>query len=113
MRLRSAFTAASALMLALAVAAPASAATGRFTYSYKTTGGYEVNGFLTNPQSRGCVNLPMAGSGGRSAAYSPRNLTDATAVVFREADCDGDDFYSLGPGASGSERLQVRSVLFS
>ncbi len=113
MRLRSTLTAASALALALTIAGPAWASHGRFTYSYKTADGAEVVGFVNDPPSRVCLDLPMRGSDGRSAAYAPRNMTDATATVFAQAGCEGMDFYSLPPGAGASDRLQVRSVVFS
>jgi hypothetical protein len=114
MRLQSAVAAAAgALMLVLAVPGSASAATGQFRYSYETAEGYEAVGFMNDPASGRCINVQGAGSDGGSAAYAPRNLTDATATVFLRADCEGDAFYSLRPGAGASERLLVRSVVFS
>lgn len=114
MRLHSAVAAAGgALMLVLAVPGSASAATGQFRYSYQTADGYDAVGFINNPESRRCINIQGADSDGTSAAYAPKNLTDATATVFLEADCMGDIFYSLRPGAGASERLLVRSVVFS
>ncbi|MFD0888641.1 hypothetical protein ACFQ08_29245 [Streptosporangium algeriense] len=103
----------SALMLVLAIPGSASAATGQFRYSYQTADGYDAVGFINNPQSGRCIEIRGAGSDDTSAAYAPKNLTDATATVFLEAGCRGDAFYSLRPGAGASERLLVRSVVFS
>ncbi|MFJ3586111.1 hypothetical protein ACIPPS_28335 [Streptomyces sp. NPDC090127] len=59
-----------------------------------------------------CVALPEVADPDTSApAHSPRNGTDAPAVVFTESDCTGDSF-TLRPGGQASERLKVRSVLF-
>ncbi|MEV4477760.1 hypothetical protein [Nonomuraea sp. NPDC049504] len=114
MRLHSALAAVGgSLVLVLAVPASASAAMGQFRYSYQTADGYDAVGFINNPQSRTCIDLQRAGSDGTSAAYAPKNLTDSTATVFLEAGCRGDVFYSLRPGAGASERLLVRSVVFS
>ncbi|MFF4415763.1 hypothetical protein ACFYY8_24815 [Streptosporangium sp. NPDC001559] len=114
MRLHSAVAAAAgALMLVLAVPGSASAAVGQFRYSYKTADGYDAVGFINNPESRKCIDIQGAGSDGTSASYAPKNLTDSTATVFLEAGCTGDAFYSLRPGAGASERLLVRSVVFS
>ncbi|MEV7802818.1 hypothetical protein AB0O28_07705 [Microbispora sp. NPDC088329] len=114
MRLHSAVAAAGgALMLVLAVPGSASAATGQFRYSYKTADGYDAIGFFNDPESGRCIDIKGAGSDGTSAAYAPKNLTDSTATVFLDAGCMGDVFYSLRPGAGASERLLVRSVVFS
>nr|PPQ62663.1 hypothetical protein C5F59_36010 [Streptomyces sp. QL37] len=91
----------------------ASAATGQFRYTYETDEGYEAVGFLNAPASRQCINLPGAGSDGLPPAYAPKNLTDATATVFLGADCEGGVHYTLRPGGGASERLKVRSVVFS
>ncbi|MDT0615841.1 hypothetical protein [Streptomyces lancefieldiae] len=104
---------AGALVLLIAVPGPASAATGQFRYSYTTAEGYEAVGFLNNPASGECINLPAPGSTPGSPSRAPQNRTDATATVFLEADCDGDTYYSLPPGTGASDRLLVRSVVFS
>ncbi|MFF7098156.1 hypothetical protein ACFY9A_38115 [Streptomyces rubradiris] len=44
---------------------------------------------------------------------APKNLTDSTATVFLDADCEGDTYYTLRPGAGASDRLLLRSVVFS
>lgn len=113
MRSHSALAAAGALMLVLAVPGSAWAATGQFRYSYQTADGYDAVGFINNPPSRTCIDIQGAGSDGTSAAYAPKNLTDATATVFLERGCAGDVYYSLRPGAGASDRLLVRSVVFS
>ncbi|MEV0256987.1 hypothetical protein AB0H82_22350 [Streptomyces sp. NPDC050732] len=115
MRLRRSATAAlGALTLALTVPTSASAADGQFRYTYLTDEGYEAVGFLNNPPSGECINLYGVGSNDLRPGYSPKNRTDATAVVFLNADCKGDTFFSLRPHTGGgSERLKVRSVVFS
>ncbi|GAA3006985.1 hypothetical protein [Streptomyces fulvorobeus] len=114
MRLRSALAAsAGALALLLATPGPASAASGQFRYTYTTTDGYEAVGFMNNPDSGTCINIQGPGSEPGSAAYAPHNRTDATATVFLEAGCEGDAFYTLRPGGGASDRLLVRSVVFS
>lgn len=115
MRLRTISTAAvCALALLLSTPGSASAATGQFRYTYVTDEGYEAVGFMNNPPSEECINLPFVGSNDLRPGYAPKNRTDATAVVFRDADCEGDAWFSLRPfTGGGSDRLLVRSVLFS
>ncbi|MET9147724.1 hypothetical protein [Streptomyces sp. SAT1] len=103
----------SAFVLLMAVPGSASAATGQFRYSYTTAEGYEAVGFLNNPASGECVNLPAPGSAPGTASRAPKNRTDATATVFLDADCEGDTYYTLRPGAGASDRLLLRSVVFS
>lgn len=69
---------------------------------------------LDDPASGECHTLPeVANPAASSPAHSPRNRTDATAVVFTEPDCEG-DWFSLRPHTGyGSERLKLRSVVFS
>ncbi|GHG78433.1 hypothetical protein GCM10018980_77120 [Streptomyces capoamus] len=100
---------------ALLVAAPGSAfaATGQFRYTYTTTDGYEAVGFLNNPPSGQCINLQGSASEPGSFSRAPKNRTDATATVFLDADCEGDTYYILPPGTGASERLLLRSVVFS
>ncbi|MBW5420300.1 hypothetical protein GKQ77_01775 [Streptomyces sp. BG9H] len=111
---RSATAALGALALVLAAPTSASAADGQFRYTYLTEEGYEAVGFLNNPPSGQCINLHGVGSDDLPPGHSPKNRTDATAVVFLNADCEGDVFFSLRPHTGGgSERLKVRSVVFS
>ncbi|MEE1752332.1 hypothetical protein [Streptomyces sp. SP18CS02] len=113
-RLRTSLAAAlGALTLLVAVPGPASAASGQFRYTYVTDEGYEAVGFFFDPPSGQCVNLPGAGSDDLPPAYAPKNLTDASATVFLAAGCAGDTFYTLRPGGGASDRLLVRSVVFS
>ncbi|MEU6667960.1 hypothetical protein [Streptomyces sp. NPDC046727] len=105
--------AASAFVLLAAVPASASAATGQFRYSYTTAEGYEAVGFLNNPASGECINLAAPGAAPGAASRAPKNYTDATATVFLDSDCNGDTYYSLLPGKGASDRLLVRSVIFS
>lgn len=49
----------------------------------------------------------------RTTSRAPRNRTDATAVVFPDDDGEGDTSHTLKPGAGASERLLLRSVVFS
>ncbi|WP_369203101.1 hypothetical protein [Streptomyces sp. PU-14G] len=104
--------AASALVLLVALPNSASAATGQFRYTYTTEEGYEAVGFLNHPDSGQCIDLPAPGSAPGSASSAPKNHTDATATVFVDADCEG-AYYVLPPGKGASDRLQLRSVVFS
>ncbi|MEW2413727.1 hypothetical protein AB0953_08390 [Streptomyces sp. NPDC046866] len=114
MRLRNAAIAAfGALTLALTIPASASAAMGDFFYLYSGLDGRPQVGVLENPVSEECFTLPeVADPNASSPAHTPRNLTDSTAVVFTEPDCTGAS-YSLRPGGRASERLLLRSVVFS
>ncbi|MFI8951433.1 hypothetical protein ACIGO6_33605 [Streptomyces sp. NPDC053750] len=103
----------SAFLLLVAVPGSASAATGQFRYTYNTADGYEAVGFLNNPASGECINLPAPGSAPGAASRAPKNYTNATATVFLDADCEGDTYYTLSLGAGASERLLLRSVAFS
>ncbi|MFJ8884935.1 hypothetical protein ACIRJR_16210 [Streptomyces sp. NPDC102402] len=114
MRLRHhAVAALGALALVVTLPTSASAAEGQFRYTYETDEGYEAVGFLNDPPGGECISLPGADSDALPPAYAPKNLTDATATVFLGADCEGDVYYTLRPGGGASERLKVRSVVFS
>ncbi|MEU7044766.1 hypothetical protein AB0A77_27415 [Streptomyces varsoviensis] len=115
MRFRT-FTAAVVSGLALLAVVPgsASAAEGQFRYTYRTAEGYEASGYLNDPGSGRCINLRGVGSDALPPGYSPKNRTDRTATVFLHANCVGDEYFSLRPHTGGgSERLKVRSVVFS
>jgi hypothetical protein len=101
-------------MLVLAAPTIADAATGGFTYRFVDSYGITQESTLDNPPSRECITLPeVADADGSAPADTPRNATNATAVVFSEPDCQG-DYFSLRPlTGHGSERLKLRSVLFS
>ncbi len=101
--------------LALAVALPASsagAATGPFSYVYDDGTGPRM-GLLADPPSWECITLPEVADEAVPPAHTPRNYTASTATVFAGADCTG-DYFNLRPnGGHASERLKVRSVVFS
>ncbi|MGW4599239.1 hypothetical protein ACWEOA_28665 [Streptomyces sp. NPDC004457] len=103
----------SAFVLLLAAPGSASAATGQFRYTYTTADGYEAVGFLNNPPSGECINLQGPASEPGSASRAPKNRTNATATVFLDANCEGDTYYTLPPGTGASDRLLLRSVVFS
>ncbi|MDH6574492.1 hypothetical protein [Kitasatospora sp. MAP5-34] len=112
MRLRNAVVAAvSALGLVLAVPGSALAATGQFRYTFINPDGYEMVGFMNNPPSGECLNLP-----GRDddlpPAFAPQNRTDALAIVYVGTDCHGAR-WPLHPGIGASDRLVLRSVEFA
>ncbi|MEU8960663.1 hypothetical protein AB0C89_03015 [Streptomyces sp. NPDC048491] len=99
--------AAGALLLALAVPSSAHATTGDFFY--KTGTGREAA--ISDPVSARCVNLP--GTSTNSPGHSPRNFTTSTATVFLEADCEGDTYFVMKPGAKLGDKLKLSSVVFS
>ncbi|MEU1472857.1 hypothetical protein ABZ434_32170 [Streptomyces sp. NPDC005761] len=105
--------AAGAVVLLVAVPGSAFAASGQFRYSYTTADGYEAVGFLNNPASGQCINLATPASEPGTVSRAPKNHTDATATVFLGSDCEGGTYYILPPGKGASERLLVRSVVFS
>ncbi|MFE0192423.1 hypothetical protein [Streptomyces sp. NPDC058989] len=115
MRLRRAATvAATALALALSLpASSAGAATGTFSYVYEDLGGGSHLSVLPDPPSRQCITLSKVASESAPPSHSPRNDTGSTATVFTGAHCDG-DYFTLRPnGGHASERLKLRSVVFS
>ncbi|MGW1818660.1 hypothetical protein ACWCQM_34500 [Streptomyces sp. NPDC002125] len=114
MRLRSAFTAVlGAALLIAATPASASAASGQFRYDYLTTEGYEATGFLNNPPSDQCLDLPGVDQNSPEPGHSPKNRTDAWATVFTDLNCQGDSFTLRPQTGGGTERLKVRSVIFN
>ena len=110
MRIRTTIAAAAcAFGVALSFPVSAHAADGPFFYTY---GGGQV-GVLESPVSGECITLPEVADPGVPPADSPYNGTDATATVFSGVDCTG-DYFSLRPnGGHASERLKLRSVVFS
>ncbi|MFG3256758.1 hypothetical protein [Streptomyces sp. NPDC048172] len=114
MRLRTTVgTGLGAVALALALAAPAAAATGTFSYLYESHMGPQI-GVLEDPPSRECLTLPEAADPiDQPPAHTPRNRTDATAAVFSGPDCTGAHFSMRPFTGYGTERLKVRSVVFS
>ncbi|MGW5865293.1 hypothetical protein ACWFRJ_24310 [Streptomyces sp. NPDC055239] len=115
MRLRHSLTAATgAAVLILTVPGSAYAADGDFSYTYVSSAGNEGWVTLHDPAGGECITLPEAAQEyTQPPAHSPKNRTDSYAVVFTNADCSGDNF-TLRPYTGGaSERLKLRSVLFS
>jgi len=103
-----------ATTLLLTVPGSASAANGTFRYTYVDETGMDQTGTLHDPSSGECVVIPEAEiEYFQESAHSPKNRTDATAVVFTNADCTG-EWFSLKPYTGGaSDRLKFRSVVFS
>ncbi|MET9375879.1 hypothetical protein ABZX98_17280 [Streptomyces sp. NPDC002992] len=114
MRLRALATATACGLAVLFASAPsASAAEGQFTYLYNAPAGPAQLGVLTDPPSGVCLTLLEVAPEWTPAAHSPRNHTGSTATVFTGANCEG-DWFSLRPhGGHASERLKLRSVVFS
>jgi hypothetical protein len=115
MRLRHSLAAAAgAAVLILTVPGSAYAAEGDFSYTYTDGHGEQKRATLHDPASGECVTLPEAAQEyTQPPAHSPKNRTDSFAIVFTNADCSGDQF-TLRPHTGGaSERLKLRSVLFS
>lgn len=114
MRLRHAALAAfGAFTLLLTVPASASAATGEFQYTVSGLDGSPLTVVLEDPVSGECITLPeVADPSASSPAHSPRNRTDEVAIVFTEPDCTGREFRLRPRTGYGTERLELRSVLF-
>ncbi|MFJ9942400.1 hypothetical protein [Streptomyces erythrochromogenes] len=69
---------------------------------------------IEDPVGEGRITLPeVADPGAGAPAHSPRNRSDATAMVFTEPDCEGDHVTLRPRTGYGSERLGLRSVVFS
>jgi hypothetical protein len=86
---------------------------GEFRYTYHDQAGLAREARLVDPPSRECITLPEVADEAVPPADSPRNDTDATATVFTNDDCSG-DYFSLRPfGGRASDRLKLRSVVFS
>ncbi|MET9533741.1 MULTISPECIES: hypothetical protein [unclassified Streptomyces] len=103
-----------AAALTLSFSGSASAAEGDFLYVFHDPSGAPHIGGLANPSSRECITLPeVAHEWFTTPADSPRNFTDATATVFTGTDCRGDHFTLRPHGGHASERLKLRSVVFS
>ncbi|MGB8944344.1 MAG: hypothetical protein WCD21_29545 [Streptomyces sp.] len=115
MRLRHSLAAAAgAAVLTLTVPGSACAAEGDFSYTYVDSTGQEEQATLHDPNSGECIMLAEAAREyDQPPAHSPRNRTGSYAIVFTNADCTGDEF-TLRPHTGGaSERLKMRSVMFS
>ncbi|MFF5938025.1 hypothetical protein [Streptomyces sp. NPDC012508] len=114
MRLRALATAAACGLAVLFAAAPsASAAEGEFTYVYNDPTGAPHLGALADPPSGVCLTLAEVADPWTAPAHSPRNNTTSTTTVFTGPDCEGDRFTLRPQGGHASERLKLRSVVFS
>jgi hypothetical protein len=103
----------SAIALFLTLPGSASAAEGEFTYRYYDEDEELQIGTLVDPPSGECIEIPEIADWDVDA-FRPRNDTDSTAVVFLDDDCKSDSYFSLRPfGGRGSDRLLLRSVIFS
>ncbi|MCX4683597.1 hypothetical protein [Kitasatospora purpeofusca] len=96
-----------ALLLALAVPNSAHSTTGDFLY--KTSTGEKAG--ISDQTSSVCINLPATTE--EAPGNSPENYTVSTATVFLEADCEGDTYTAMEPGAKLGEDTKIRSVIFS
>lgn len=113
MRLRHVVAAAGAAF-ALALSLPGSSyAYGEtFVYHY-SNGDYQVQqAHLVHPPSERCINLPEVEYQPGTYAFGPQNDTGSTVTVFRDENCDG-EFYTIKPGGQASNRLLMKSVVFS
>jgi hypothetical protein len=110
MRVRTTIAAAAcAVGAALSFPVSAHAADGPFFYGWGTG----QHGALEDPPSGVCITLPEVADESVPPAHSPSNWTNATATVFTDADCTGDYFTLRPAGGHASERLKLRSVVFS
>ncbi|QKW06569.1 hypothetical protein HUT18_09310 [Streptomyces sp. NA04227] len=105
--------AAGAAALLLALPTSASAADGDFSYVYTDSAGERQTQTLEDPPNEECITLAEAASNDVKAAHTPRNDTDAKATVYSEPNCQGRHFELRPEGGHASERLEVRSVVFS
>ncbi|MER8041860.1 hypothetical protein [Streptomyces sp. NPDC094032] len=114
MRLRhSLVTACGALALTAALATPAHAATGDFSYKVVGLNGEPVTVTLHDPESEVCITLPeVADPSSSEPAFAPHNATDDFALVFTGPDCTGNEWRLRPHGHPASDRLKLRSVVF-
>ncbi|MFJ3636074.1 hypothetical protein [Streptomyces sp. NPDC090112] len=108
---RSVAAAAAAVGLMLATATPSHAAIGEFRYTVVDLQNLQVQKELLDPPSVECINLDIPAS--NLPALLGRNLTDSTATLFNEADCDGDTYWVVNPGGRSPALARFRSVVFN
>ncbi|WP_328608365.1 hypothetical protein OG943_04365 [Amycolatopsis sp. NBC_00345] len=114
MRVRTALlVVASVCSFGVAVPAVASAAEGDFTYRYYDEDGMIQSGALADPPSGVCLDIPEVIDFYDQHAFRPHNKTDSSATVFKNGNCEGDAYYTLKAGGRASDRLLIRSVVFS
>ncbi|MFD5632059.1 hypothetical protein [Streptomyces sp. NPDC127072] len=113
MRLRHSLAACGALALTAALATPAHAATGHFSYRFTDMSGQPQAATLQDPASGECVTLQEAADPDASTpAFAPHNETDEFAIVFTGPDCTGDSWTLRPHGRPATDRLKLRSVVF-
>ncbi|WP_086826978.1 hypothetical protein [Allokutzneria sp. NRRL B-24872] len=113
MRFRAVFVAIASACAVVAAPSAAFAAEGEFTYRYYDENETIQIGVLVDPPSGECIEIPEIADSDVDA-FRPRNDTDSTAVVFKDAECASEAYFSLRPnGGRGSDRLLLRSVIFS
>ncbi|WP_410660444.1 hypothetical protein [Amycolatopsis sp. lyj-112] len=113
MRIRAALLAVmSACALGIAVPASASATEGEFTYLYNDDGEPQ-QGVLVDPPSGYCLEIPEIADFADAEAFRPHNRTYSSVTMFKASGCEGDAFYTLRAGGRASDRLKLRSVVFS
>ncbi|MEU2835406.1 hypothetical protein ABZ667_43780 [Streptomyces lavendulae] len=87
----------------------AAVAEGEFIYKYIAADGSTQPAALVDPPTEQCIALTAD-----KPAFSPINQTSATATVFADADCGGDEFYVLKPlTGKGDETMKIRAVVFN
>ncbi|MCT4352078.1 hypothetical protein M5362_02875 [Streptomyces sp. Je 1-79] len=107
MRIRHTMAAAAgALLLVLTLPGSASAADGEFAYKY----GSGSAGRMLDPETSNCTNIPEATEA--SPAYAPQNATNGIATFFAAADCEGDAYVQMDPGATLGDDVKGLSVHF-
>ncbi|SEC87165.1 hypothetical protein [Streptomyces sp. TLI_105] len=102
-----------ALALTAALASPAHAATGDFSYRFVGITGAQEWIALHDPASGECITIAEAADPDASEpAFAPHNDTDEYAMVFTGTDCSGDSWTLRPHGRPASDRLKLRSVMF-
>ncbi|MEV0255392.1 hypothetical protein AB0H82_14195 [Streptomyces sp. NPDC050732] len=99
-----------ALALTVTLPTSASATGGAFHYKFVEDGTVRY-ATLHHPASPACITLPeVADDDTSKPAFAPYNDTDATAIVFEDADCGGDHWTLKPHGKPATDRLKLRSV---
>ncbi|PKV90150.1 hypothetical protein [Streptomyces sp. TLI_146] len=106
-------TALGALALVVTVPTSANAATGEFSYTYVDLNGANQFGYLENPLSGVCLEIPEATLPTQQPAFSAQNRTDKTASTFSEPLCQGTRYTVKARTGVGNARQKFRSVRFS
>ncbi|MEW1699855.1 hypothetical protein ACIQCR_27500 [Streptomyces sp. NPDC093249] len=102
-----------ALTLTAALATPAHAASGDFTYRFVGLDGSRLTATLHDPESDRCLTLPgVADPHASDPGFAPHNDTDDYAIVFTGPDCTGDSWRLRPHGRPATDLLKLRSVVF-